>query len=126
MKYILIIDDDQEDAVLLVEAIAEVSPGCRCHVSNSFESAKELLEENSAPDYIFLDALMYPVGGKETLNLLSQMEKLIDTVIIMNSGFITQPLADEFIGLGADRVLQKPSDYQSLRTSVKEILFQDS
>jgi CheY-like chemotaxis protein len=121
-KTIMIIDDDEEDAMILHDVIQEIAPGSKCTISNSYQSAKAVLDEEAAPDYIFLDALMYPIGGKETLVLLGRMEKLRDTIIVMNSGLITEALANEFSDLGADRILQKPPDYNSLYSSVKEIL----
>jgi CheY-like chemotaxis protein len=122
MKNIMIIDDDAEDAMLLLEVIQKISPESKCSVSHSYQSAKNLLDEEAAPDYIFLDALMYPIGGKETLMLLAGMDKLADTMIIINSGMITQAIINEFSDLGADHVMQKPPDYHSLISSVKEIL----
>lgn len=121
-KSIMIIDDDEEDAMILYDVIQEIAPGSKCSISHSYESAKAFLEEEAAPDYIFLDALMYPIGGKETLKLLGQMDKLSDTVIVMNSGLITEALANEFTDLGADKVLQKPPNYRALFASVKAII----
>jgi DNA-binding response OmpR family regulator len=121
-KNIMIIDDDEEDAMILYDVIQEIAPGSKCSISNSYQSAKAILDEEVAPDFIFLDALMYPIGGKETLVLLGRMEKLSNTIIVMNSGLITESLANEFSDLGADRILQKAPDYNSLFSSVKEIL----
>jgi CheY-like chemotaxis protein len=119
---VMIIDDDEEDAQLLLEVIREISPDINCIISHNFQNSKQVLDDEHAPDIIFLDAMMYPIGGKETLIRLTQMSKLSDTKIIINSGFLSKVQVDEFNALGADRVLQKSPDYHSLVTSVKEIL----
>jgi CheY-like chemotaxis protein len=119
---VMIIDDDEEDAQLLLEVIREISPDINCIISHNFQNSKQVLDDERAPDIIFLDAMMYPIGGKETLIRLTQMSKLSDTKIIINSGFLSKIQVDEFNALGADRVLQKSPDYHSLITSVKEIL----
>jgi CheY-like chemotaxis protein len=119
---VMIIDDDEEDAQLLLEVIREISPDINCIISHNFQNSKQVLDDEHAPDIIFLDAMMYPIGGKETLIRLTQMSKLSDTKIIINSGFLSKVQVDEFNALGADRVLQKSPDYHSLITSVKEIL----
>jgi DNA-binding response OmpR family regulator len=120
---IMIIDDDAEDAMLLYEVIKEIAPQVKCTVSYSYISAKSSLDDGgAAPDFIFLNALLYPIGGKETLMRLTQMEILHDTKIVVNSGVLSQAQKDEFSLLGADCILQKPGNYDSLLASVKEIL----
>jgi DNA-binding response OmpR family regulator len=119
---VMIIDDDEEDAQLLFDAIKDIAPDITCIVSHNYQNSKILLDEELAPDFIFLDAMMYPIGGKETLKRLTQMSKLSETKIIINSGFLSKIQVDEFNALGADRILQKPADYQSLMASVKDIL----
>jgi DNA-binding response OmpR family regulator len=119
---VLIIDDDQEDAMFLSDVIKELSPETICFKSHDFQSARLVIDEEDELDFIFLDAMMYPIGGKETLMLLSQIQKLGNTKIIVNSGVMTQSKVDEFIDLGADIVLQKPSDYRTLSLTVEEII----
>ncbi|HYC87560.1 MAG TPA: response regulator [Chryseosolibacter sp.] len=119
---ILIIDDDAEDAMLLYQVIVEIAPNVRCIISNSYQAAKEFLDDETAPDFIFLNAMMYPIGGKEALIRLTQMDKLSDTVIIINSGLLTKLQVDEFTTLGADRVMQKAPDHHAMVASVKSIL----
>jgi CheY-like chemotaxis protein len=119
---VMIIDDDTEDAMLLSDVIKEVAPNVNCILEHSYVSAKMTLEDMHPPDVIFLDAMMYPIGGKEALKLLTQMAKLSDTRIIINSGAISKAEAEEFSDLGADHVLQKPPDYYAMVSSVKSIL----
>ncbi|HYG04153.1 MAG TPA: response regulator [Chryseosolibacter sp.] len=118
---VLIIDDDAEDALLLQEVICSLFPGAQCFISYGFAEAKTIITE-SVPDYIFLDAMMYPLGGKETLMRLSQIEILADTKIIINSGLLTRQQIEEFTLLGADKVIQKSPDYHSLIATMKAIL----
>lgn len=120
---VMIIDDDPDDAMLLYEVIQAVGPEIKCIIVHNYNAAKKALEENEAPDFIFLDALMYPVGGKETLIFLTSIAKLIDTRIIINSGFLSPAQIDEFNLLGAKGILLKTANYQLMVSSVKNILF---
>jgi response regulator of citrate/malate metabolism len=119
---VLIIDDDQEDALIFCEVMESVAPRLKCLAFHSYKDVQEVLQENDAPQFIFLDAYMYPLGGKECLVMLSKMEKLAGTKIIIHSGALSQSQIDEFYKLGADQVLLKSSNYESLRTSLKSIL----
>jgi response regulator of citrate/malate metabolism len=119
---IMVIDDDPEDALIFCEVLGSIAPHLKCIVSNSWQTAKEILDELDPPQYIFLDAYMYPAGGKECMALLNKMEKLSETMIIVHSGALRPSQVDEFYLLGADQIMMKSSNHESLRTSLKEIL----
>jgi CheY-like chemotaxis protein len=120
--HILMIDDDPEDSMLFCDAIKDIAPEHICHVANSCQLAKSLLEENEvAPDIIFLDAFMYPMGGKECLIQISQLEKLRDTRIIIHSGSLSPAQTEEFLYLGADQIMTKAKTYEALCKSLNEI-----
>jgi CheY-like chemotaxis protein len=119
---VLIIDDDHEDTALLSEVVREIFPSVTCLRSHDYLSAKAVIEEEDQLDFIFLDAMMYPIGGLEALRLLSQSSKLDNTKIIINSGVLNKDRVREFVDNGADQVIQKPSNYDDLRKLVKDIL----
>lgn len=118
---ILMIDDDPEDSLLFCDAIKEVAPDYHCQVADSCQLAKSMLEENEAPDIIFLDAFMYPMGGKECLIQISKLDKLSDARIIIHSGALSTAQQEEFLYLGADEIMMKAQNYEGLCKSLSEI-----
>ena len=119
----MVIDDDEEDALIFCEVIKELVPNITCIVVHSAEQAQITVAEETAPDFIFLDALMYPMGGKECLAMLNRITKLENTQIIIHSGVVGPDQIREFKALGADHVIPKSSSYDSFSKSLKEILF---
>lgn len=120
---ILIVDDDADDAFLFSEAVKEIAPDIICHAADSCQLAKLFLEENDiTPEFIFLDAYMYPLGGKDCLIQLSQIQKLKDTKIIIHSGVLSPSQVDEFMALGADGIMMKARSYEALCKALGEIL----
>jgi response regulator of citrate/malate metabolism len=119
---ILIIDDDPDDAMFFCEAISDIAPHLKCIATHDWKTAKESLDEFGAPEFIFLDAYMYPQGGKECLMMLGKLEHLFDTTIIIHSGLLSPAQIQEFLALGADKIMMKATSRDSLHTSLREIL----
>ena len=120
---IMIIDDDEDDSLIFREALQEIDPGIICLVAHTCDAATEMIQENQEPPaIIFLDAYMYPMGGKECLLTLNAIEKLIDTRIIIHSGALSPAQIDEFTFLGADKVISKTNSHQALTRVLQDIL----
>lgn len=120
---IFIIDDDGEDTAIFCEALREVAPQTYCLVAHSGESAlRQLVEAPFVPQYIFLDANMATMSGKECLIALRSIQKLAAVKIIMYSGAITDFMKREFERLGAYDTFVKPSSYYELCNKLKSIL----
>ena len=118
---ILIVEDDHEDAEILCEAIKEVIPTADCKVADTAMIAQQLAGQ-FIPQFIFLDAIMYPVAGKEILRELSQQQGLQNTTFIVMSGVILPEHHASFTALGANFVITKPSNYTSLLSFVRHII----
>jgi DNA-binding response OmpR family regulator len=116
---VLIIDDDAEDTEIFCHALREVAPHINCLVVNNPRTGLSYLSGNTEPPhYIFLDANMYLIDGKECLKELRKMHSLDRTKIVMYSGYIPDRHFDELKKLGADQYLIKPSSYEDLRKSL--------
>ena len=63
---ILIVDDDIEDSQILFEVVKEVLPRADCRMVQSAKSALEAVQ-SFTPNVVFVDAIMYPTGGKQVL-----------------------------------------------------------
>ena len=118
---VLIVDDDPEDASLLSEAVKEVVPKADCRIVQTAHTARTSVQEFT-PHFVFLDAIMYPTGGKEVLREFAQLPPLKETKFIVMSGVVRPEEHEEFTSLGANFVITKPSNYQSLLRFVEHIL----
>lgn len=122
--YLLNIDDDADDGLFFMEAVKEISSEATCLVLSSGDNAVDFLSHDMGvlPDYIFLDINMPGMNGKECLVKLRGMRKLVNVPIVMFSTSIPDNEKQNFRKLNAS-TCQKPSDFPSLKTVIKSILF---
>ena len=119
---VLIIDDDAEDTEIFCHALKDVAPDVNCLVVNNPRTGLTYLANGAeSPQYIFLDANMCLIDGKECLRELRKIKSLNDTKIIMYSGYINERQLAEMKKLGADHYLNKPNSYEDLRRSLAEL-----
>jgi CheY-like chemotaxis protein len=112
-KYILCIDDDHDDCLLLGEAISRVNQSYAIHYTHSGDEAirflAEALENNRPlPNLITLDVNMPRMDGKETV---VQIQKLLGTIYIPVILLTTSPREVDLIiaeGQGVS-IVAKPS-----------------
>jgi DNA-binding response OmpR family regulator len=122
---VLIIDDDAEDTEIFCHALKEVAPHVKCLVVNNPRTGLIYLSGNTEPPhFIFLDANMFLIDGKECLKELRKMQSLNQTKIVMYSGYIPEKHFEELQKLGADQFLIKPSSYEDLRKSLERFFKQ--
>jgi PleD family two-component response regulator len=113
---VLIIDDDAEDTEMFCDAMKDIAPQIICTVANNPSKGLDYINStlDAPPRYIFLDANMSLVDGKDCLRTLREIESLNDTRIIMYSGYISNSQVEEFKQLGANEYVKKPDSYQQL------------
>jgi DNA-binding response OmpR family regulator len=120
---VLIIDDDEEDVEYFLETLKKVNAQCGCMVASNCEKGLvHLAAESEPPTHIFLDGMLYGISSKEFLVELKKNEKLKAAKIIMYSGFARTDIQQEFLTLGADHFLVKPSAVNELEEALIRIL----
>ncbi|HYG01432.1 MAG TPA: response regulator [Chryseosolibacter sp.] len=120
---VFIIDDDGDDTAIFCEALRDVAPDTFCLVAHSGESAlRQLVEATSIPEFIFLDANMTTMSGKECLIALRSIQRLAGVKIIIYSGSVTEVMKQEFKSLGAYDSFAKPSSFYDLCDRLKKYL----
>jgi DNA-binding response OmpR family regulator len=114
---ILIIDDDPEDTMIFCEAARAVDPGITCLVEHRCEGIAYTLKNITIPlQYIFLDAYMSPIDGKECLKELKKVVDPDKTTIIVYSGSLSDRQIREFKNLGANDTMTKAANMESLKS----------
>ena len=85
-KICLLVDDDPDDQEVFLTALADVSTSALCLVAPDGDRALELLyNEETMPDYIFLDLNMPRMNGFEFLAALKKSKILKNIPVIVYS-----------------------------------------
>ena len=121
---ILLIDDDEEDQEIFMDALKEVDPLLHCAVANDGEEAMKLLNDDALvkPDLIFIDMNMPKLNGKQVLQALKSTGSLQDVPVIMYSTFFGAKDIFEINNLGAAHHMVKATKFSELCASLRAIL----
>ena len=120
---VFIIDDDIEDQEILIEAIREVDPRVECVTSTNGEEALQQLETGvTKPDLIFLDLNMPKLNGKQILAGIKSVRGIDGIPVIMYSTSFAPRDLEEIQRVGAAHHLVKPSRFDELCDSLREIV----
>ena len=83
-EHLLLVEDDDVDAMMMQRAIAKLRPGLRVvRAANGIEAIELVAKER--PDLIVMDIRMPQMDGRETLALLKRDEVYREIPIIMMS-----------------------------------------
>ena len=122
-KKILLVDDDTDDQLFFVDAIAELEPTLECGVANNgLEALDHLGEFPPPPSLIFLDLNMPLMNGFECLAQLKKINqyKEIPVIIFTTSN---HPIdMERTIAMGAKSFITKPPDFKVLKNRLHAIL----
>ena len=124
-KFILCIDDDEEDAIWIEEAISQVDPMLDVFVKQNGKEAIEFLNKLKANNYlpclILLDVNMPLMNGKETLILIKNDEQLKNIPIVIFS--TSNSKADQYFfeKHGTD-FFTKPSNFEELKRKIHQVV----
>jgi len=120
-KYILLIDDDEDDQVIFMSGIRAVSKTAVCRCMFSAKEALEGLEKGEiTPEVIFLDLNMPLMNGQQFLVEIKKRESLKKIPIIIFSTSSNKRTVDTLLELGADNFITKPGRYEDLVSILKE------
>lgn len=114
-KVLFIVDDDEDDINLFVEAVNEIDKSMGCFKAKNGEDALARLEElEMLPDVIFLDLNMPKMNGRETLERLKSSERFRNIPVVIYSTSTSQQDKDDTAALGAADYLAKPDSFTDL------------
>ncbi len=116
-KHLVMIIDDEEDVRSMLENFFE-SLGYRTVSAADLNQAVFILNRQM-PDVIFLDIVLPGANGIEILKLLKKLNP--DLIVVMMSGFATEPKAKSALELGAFDYLSKPFDLSHIKVMMDRI-----
>ncbi|HEX8331056.1 MAG TPA: response regulator [Segetibacter sp.] len=122
IKSVLMVDDDPDDRLLFLEAVAEIDPSIKCTTASCGTDALQMLknEDVPLPDIIFLDLNMPKMDGKQCLKHVKKIPALSSIPLVIYSTSKMPLEIEETKKLGADYFLTKPISMKDLK---KELLF---
>ncbi|HEY0654535.1 MAG TPA: response regulator [Chryseosolibacter sp.] len=120
---ILYADDDVDDCELVVEALEKIDPRINCVMANDGQQALEILnQEDTLPDFIFLDVNMPVMDGKNCLIELKKDHRLREIPVVIYSTTQDKEEIKELYAIGAREYVQKPNSFQDLCISLKTVI----
>lgn len=121
---VFLVDDDRDDREIFIEALAEVDTSCNCITADNGEDAIRKLHTGSiVPNYIFLDLNMPKMNGRECLLEIKSIKRLAEIPVIIYSTSSLQKEKEELVKLGAFMFMTKPSNFNDLCTTLKQVIF---
>jgi len=119
-KYILLIDDDEDEMDIFSEALDEIQNPMSCIQSTSASAAMSVLNY-LIPDFIFLDLNMPGINGLRCLEEIRKVKNLTDVPVILYSNFVNEDTFKKAIEAGAAACIKKPKKIDTLAEILKEI-----
>jgi len=120
-KICLLVDDDPDDQEVFLTALADISDSALCLVAPDGDRALEILHnEETIPDYIFLDLNMPRMNGFEFLAAIKKSKVLKDIPVIVYSTTSQPAQIEKVIKLGATDFFTKTHKYADLCMLLKK------
>lgn len=121
---IFLVDDDEDDRVLFLEALREINSTLRLLSANNGEEALVFLKSdaNPLPDLIFLDMNMPRLNGKQCLAEIKKCPRLNNVPVVVYSTTRRDEDVRETSKLGAVFFLTKPVLFNEITNSIKEMI----
>ena len=120
-KICLLVDDDPDDQEVFLTALGDVSASALCLIAADGDRALELLHnEETFPDYIFLDLNMPRMNGFEFLAAVKKSKILKNIPVIVYSTTSQPSQIEKVKKLGATEFFTKTYKYQELCALLKK------
>jgi CheY-like chemotaxis protein len=122
--HILLVDNDEDDKELFMEAFTEIDPELKItttHYSPDLFTKFEDLRYD-LPDLIFLDVNMEQKDGIACLDEIKTIDWLNDIPVIMYSTSVNPTQVESTYRKGASLYVQKPAGFEEMKTVFSEIL----
>jgi CheY-like chemotaxis protein len=125
-KRIFLADDDEDDQLIFMEALAGIDPAITVETAlNGREALVKLEQMEKLPDLIFLDINMPLMDGFQCLSKLKLQARFSSIPVIICTTSTSANSARTAEILGAHAFLTKPSDHKRLETKLARILATD-
>jgi len=120
-KTILLVEDNKLYQLLFIQVLKEIKHAILYGIANNGKEALDKLENSAIlPDLIFTDINMPVMDGIECLTEIKKNPKIKDIPVVVLSS--ATPQIELVQKLGAKAFLKKPSDIQTLREQLEQMI----
>ncbi|RYZ69273.1 MAG: response regulator [Proteobacteria bacterium] len=120
-KHFFLIDDDEDELDILMEALSKLRIPCKCTYAQTAEQGLEMLTYLK-PDLVFIDINMPRVGGFECVQKIRAKEGHGDTHIVMYSNGVNEITLAEAQKWGATSCIKKTNSIADLVVAMENLL----
>lgn len=113
-KRILLVEDDVDDQVYFLDAIAEINPSIECKIANNGLEALQNVQSTPSYDVIFLDLNMPIMNGFEFLNSFKTSKRKEDIPVVIFTTSKNPNDIQRTKELGASLFFTKPNNFKVL------------
>jgi len=119
---VLLIDDDEDERALFLDALADIDNQISCEYFNAGELAlKWLAGATVLPDYIFLDLNMPKMNGLEVLAAIKTQNHIKSIPVIIYSTSSNDAHKHEAKSIGAASYIVKPYTKHDLKKAIQSV-----
>ena len=124
VRKILLVDDDADDRKYFSAALKEIEPSAECISAKDGREALDILhdEQQTLPDYIFLDLRMPRVNGRLCLKEIKATERLKHIPVIVYTTSQDLIEAVEMESQGVVKFITKPTSTEEIYYVISQAL----
>ncbi|MFS4418262.1 response regulator [Maribacter sp. 2307ULW6-5] len=117
---VMLVDDDEDDRFLFSEAFETLEVKSELQMCHNGQEFIDHLENNpeQLPEIVFLDLNMPIKNGLECLRYLKQHSKYNDIFVAIYSTSSAEKDMEDTLLAGANIYIQKPNNFQTLRSVI--------
>ncbi|MDB5191372.1 MAG: rcp1 2, partial [Segetibacter sp.] len=119
---ILIADDDADDVSMLVEALKNILPSCRCYIAAHGIACLNHVRTNVKLDLVFLDLNMPLKNGIDCLRDMYNERLLSHTPVVIYSTSLDLEQAEDAYKYGAQFYIVKPTSPKGLNKIIQRAI----
>jgi len=120
---ILLIDDDEDDQVLFIDALNQINKSFQCDiVNNGLEAMFSLRTKKPRPDIIFLDLNMPKMNGYECLAEIKKQTEFKHIPVVIYTTSKVEAEKDFSMLHEAQHFFRKPNDFTAFTKELSRIL----
>jgi CheY-like chemotaxis protein len=122
VRHLVIADDDEDDQMLLKEAIQEFSDAILTTIISDGRALMNFLNKGNLPELLLLDLNMPYKSGTECLKEIRSTEQLRNIPVVVLSTSRNARDIESCFHFGANLFFTKPCSFQALQMLIHSIL----
>ena len=122
-QHILLVDDDEDDQVLFLDALNQINKSVQCDVANNgLEAMAFLRTKTQKPDIIFLDLNMPKMNGYECLTEIRKESQFKHIPVVIYTTSTMEAEKRSPVLPHAAYFFRKPNDFTAFTNELSRIL----